>query len=379
MMKRCFCPTWLTVIACQIALLNCVSAGAEAASPEPLSAEKTREKLKGAKIIIIQDYDKINPLDQMGWPEVNAPIKDYDRKYPSLLKEYLGIELVKVTSGELISEIGKVDEEKARELAEKWIADAKEVKYDNKVSKELIVTNAKLYFSLKEFLSKYDGDAITMTSWYFSGTHNPHGPILKLKLPLSILELSKEHIPCSCQCHIDCLATMLVGTSLTGGRMGFDGDVLNDWIFKPTGERPKNVIVVAHCGAPINPYGNDRSPYIIRDHVAAAGIGTTMDWPVNKPVTVVKFDVYRKKVSVFTGTALDGPSLYEDFDNVICRNKVVVQLDDPENSYLLPSDPKEGAFRDWFGSWGCHQVLFYGNIKDKIKEFAELVGFEIVE
>jgi len=379
MMKRYFCPTWLIVIACQIALLNGPSAGAEPGSPKPLSAAETREKLKGATIVCIQDYDKVNPLDQRGWSEVNAPIREYDRKYPTLLKEYLGIEIRTVTSGELIAEIGKVDEEKAKTLAEKWIADAKEVRYDRKVSKELIVTNAKLCYSLKEFLSKYDGDAISMTTWYFSGTHNPKGAILNLKLPLSILELSKEHIPCSCQCHVDCLATMLIGTHLSGGHMGFDGDVLNDWHFKPTGERPKNVVVIGHCGAPINPYGNDRSPYIIRDHIYKNGVATTFDWPVNKPVTVVKFDVYRKKVSVFTGTALDGPALYENFDNVICRNKIVVQFDDPENCYLLPSDPKEGAFRDWFGSWGCHQVVFYGKIKGQIKEFAELTGFEVVE
>ena len=161
--------------------------------------------------------------------------------------------------------------------------------------------------------------------------------------------------------------------------MGFDGDVLNDWDFKPTGERPKNVVVIGHCGAPINPHGNDRSPYLIRDHIADDGVATTFDWPVNKPVTVAKFDVYRKKVSIFTGTALDGPAVYENFDNIICRNKIVVQLDDPENCYLLPSDPKEGLFRDWFGSWGCHQVVFYGNIKGQIKEFAELAGFEVVE
>jgi len=33
--------------------------------------------------------------------------------------------------------------------------------------------------------------------------------------PLSILELSKEHIPCCCRSHVDCLVTQLIGCDRT--------------------------------------------------------------------------------------------------------------------------------------------------------------------
>ncbi len=175
--------------------------------------------------------------------------------------------------------------------------------------------------------------------------------------------------------------------------MGFAGDVLNASKLKPTGARPENVIIVGHCGAPINPKGDGTIPYVIRDHVIhqwggkwakkfdenTISVATTVQWPTDEPATVVKFDVYRKKVSVFTGTVLDGNALYEDFANVWCRNKILVKLDRPERSYLLPSDPGGPAFRHWWGTWGCHQVVFYGDIKEPIKRFAELVGFEVVE
>jgi hypothetical protein len=46
---------------------------------------------------------------------------------------------------------------------------------------------------------------------------------------------------------------------------------------------------------------------------------------------------------------------------------------------LLPSSPDEGAFRNWWGSWGCHQVVFYGNLREPIKEVAALTGFQVVE
>jgi hypothetical protein len=45
---------------------------------------------------------------------------------------------------------------------------------------------------------------------------------------------------------------------------------------------------------------------------------------------------------------------------------------------MLPSDKNEGAFRNWWGSWGCHQVGFYGDLTENIREFAALTGFEVV-
>jgi len=156
----------------------------------------------------------------------------------------------------------KVDREKAEKVADTWISDATELKV---VKKNDLVRNARLYLSLKELISRHEGDVVTMATWHLSESHNREGQKTNVMLPMSILEFGKEHIPCSCRCHLDCLITMMVGTYLTGGCMGFDGDVLNDWSFKPTGARPKDVIVVGHCGAPINPHGNDRIPYLTTD------------------------------------------------------------------------------------------------------------------
>jgi len=377
-MKRDSSTICLFVIIGIVTSLAFTSCRMLAENAKPLSSKETLARLKGKKIIAVQDYpyDKTNPLDQFGWPEVDKPTTEYDRNYPKRLKKYLDIELIKVDFPELDATMKSIDREEAKKVADKWVTDATRVE---NVSNELLERNAILYLSLKELLKKYDGDAISVTTWFFSGMKNPKGVQLELKLPMSILELSKEHIPSSCQCHIDCLSTMLIGKLLTGGYMGFDGDVLNEAAFEPKGKRPEDAVVIAHCGAPINPHGRDRMPYYIRDHVHPPGCAATYDWPEGEPVTIVKFDVYRKKMSVFTGTALDGPALYKNFDNVICRNKVVVKLDDPESSYLLPVGPEEGQFRDWFGSWGCHQVLFYGDWKKEFKQFAETAGFQIVE
>ena len=351
-------------------------------SPQQAKAREVVEKLKQTRIISIQDYDKINAIDQEGMAGVwgNSPVNEYDRNYVPRLKEYLGVTLILVRSDELLAEMAKVAKEDAERLADLWISEATEVKY---VKRSDVVRPAYLYFAFKQLLKRYDAAAIT----YDSATLTLSDQKVNAWTPLAILELSKKQIPCCCQSHVDCLVTQTIGSYLTDGRQGFTGDVLNDWAFRPIASRPENVIVIGHCGAPITPHGNDRIPYLIRDHIHSnkkwfgpddVPTATTVSWPADEAATVVKFDVYRKKVSVYAGTVLDGNLLYEDFDNCICRNKMVVRISHPENCHMLPSDQKEGAFRNWWGSWGCHQVVFYGDLREKLNEFAALTGFEVV-
>jgi len=353
-----------------------------AESPDSAKAHDVLERLKGTRIISIQDYDKINAIDQEGLAGVwgDSPVNDYDRGYRPRLKEYLGIELILVRSDELLAEMAKVADGDAERLADLWIREATEIK---NVKRSDIVRPAYLYFAFKQLLKKYDAAAIT----YDSATLTLRPQKVKAWTPLAILELSKEHIPCCCQSHVDCLVTQTIGSMLTDGRQGFVGDVLNDWAFSPLGKRPENVIVLGHCGAPLTPLPGKRIAYLIRDHIHSdkewfgpddVPTATTVFWPADEAATVVKFDVFRKKVSVFTGTVRDGDMLYDDFANCICRNKMVVEIDHPKDCYMLPSNATEGAFRNWWGSWGCHQVAFYGNLTGPIREFAAAAGFEVV-
>ncbi len=373
--------TWWLGLAVAVLLRSACGAGAD--TPVKVKPAEVLQKLKGAKIVSIQDVDKINAIDQEGMRGVwgNSPVNDYDRNYAKRLKESLGIELVIVRSGELLEEMAKVEDGASEKLADLWIKEATEVK---RVKRTDVINAARLYWGFKALLKKHSAAAIT----YESATLTLSEKKVRGWTPLAILELSKEHVPCCCQSHVDCLVTQLIGCRLTDGRPGYVGDVLNDWAFKPTAERPKNVIVVGHCGAPINPHGDDRIPYLIRDHWHAnwtwpggddISTATTVTWPTNEKATVVKFDVFRKKVSIYAATVRDGNALFVDFPNAICRNKIVLELDRPDQTYLLPSSEKEGAFRSWWGTWGCHQVVFYGDLRDGIKELAGLAGFRVVE
>ena len=219
-------------------------------TPVKVEPAEVIKRLQGAKIVSIQDVDKINAIDQEGMRGVwgNSPVNEYDRNYPKRLKESLGIELIIVRSGELLEEMGKVEEPALEKLADTWIREATGMK---NVTRSDVVRSARLYWGFKALLKKYSAAAITFESATLTLSEHK----VNAWTPLSILELSKEHIPCCCQSHVDCLVTQLIGCRLTDGRPGFVGDVLNDWSFKAAGERPKNVIVVGHCGAAINPHG----------------------------------------------------------------------------------------------------------------------------
>ncbi|RKY69311.1 MAG: hypothetical protein DRN21_06375, partial [Thermoplasmata archaeon] len=59
---------------------------------------------------------------------------------------------------------------------------------------------------------------------------------------------------------------------------------------------------------------------------------------------------------------------FKEWDNLGCRTKLAVETD------------TEALLRnvDW-QTFGVHRVAFYGNHRQKIKDLATLIGFEIVE
>jgi len=352
-----------------------------------MKSDQVLAKLRQSRILSIQDYGKVNPLDIGGWPEVNAPMGDYDREYPGRLKEYLGIDLLIAHSEELNQEIARVKGKEAQEIADVWMDEAEEVR--GGVQRGDVIRAAKLYVALRELRERYDADGITMASWHLAGYSNTN-PVTNVMPPLSWMEFSKENIPCCCEGLINCLVTQMVGTYVTDGYAGFVGDVLNGWVDWDSflkGPAPGDVVIIGHCGAPITPHGDDRISYTITNHVIdeekfaesfelfkpeETATATTVDWPSDEVASVVKFDVYGKKIFICTGTTIDGNSLYKNFADTACRNKMVIRIDDPE-AYQMFSGNRFGE------EWGIHPVVFYGDLREEIRDFAALTTFDLVE
>ncbi len=356
-----------------------------------MASKEVLERLRKSRLLTIQDYDYIQPIDgRGGWGKLEAagPTDSYDRDYSDRLEESLGLDLVIVRSKELNQEIEKVEEKEAEKIADMWISEAREIV---NVTREDVVRSAKLYVAYRELMEKYDADAITMSSWALI----PDGEI-KAMSPLAEMELAKELIPCCCESLIDCLVTQMIGTYVSG-RPGFVGDQVSNWGGLRREDAidvlPENYVAIGHCYGPINPHGNDRVPYVIRDHAYyelgwgrmddprvlwrkeehlkankqlkkenTTLVGIRVEWPVDEVVSIVKFDPYSKKAQVSTGRTFDPHPFFKDFDNTKCRTKMAIKTDIP--------------FRNRIGG---HIIAFYGNLKEEFRDFAKLTGFDVIE
>lgn len=355
-----------------------------------MKSEEVFEKLNETKILSVQDNDRIHTWIRGGWSVYDNPLTEYDKNYLSRLENTLGVKTVFVRSSEVIEEVSQVDPEKAEQIADMWIREAKEITH---VTKKDVIRSAELYLAYKQIMKKYNVDAITMGSWAFV----PDGK-LKAMPPLAEMELAKELIPVCCESDIDSLITLIIGAYISG-KPGFMGDHVSNWeelrkedAIKPL---PDNYQAIGHCYGPVNPHGDDRIPYVIRDHAyyelgwlgweetqAPRGeyrkndrikvnkqfqeenitlIGIRTEWSADETVTIAKFETYNKKVQISTGKTFDPHPYFPDFDNTKCRTKMAIETDESFDYKL-----------------GGHLVAFHGDLKEELERFANLAGYEII-
>jgi len=352
---------------------------------------ETLDRLKGSRLLTIQDYRYVQPIDGRGsWTKLRSgdELSDYDRNYFPRLKESLGVEAAVVSSVELVEAVEHVEPERAERTAASWISDAKGVVG---VTKDDVLQSAALYWAYTALLESHRADAITMSSWALI----PDGK-LKAMPPLAEMELAKELVPCCCESLIDCLVTLMVGKHLFG-RPGFVGDQVSNWpglrredALRPP---PEHYVAIGHCYGPINPHGDDGVAYSIVPHayyrlgtwastdeagalwrpedylaanrqLEAEGItlvGIWVDWPVDEPVTIAKLDPYGRRAQICAGRIFDPHPFFPEFDDTACRTKMAIETETPFVNRL-----------------GGHLVAFYGDYSSRFKDLARLLGYQIV-
>ena len=83
-----------------------------------------------------------------------------------------------------------------------------------------------------------------------------------------------------------------------------------------------------------------------------------MKLPTEGEITALRVNLLEKKISVHTGELVDGEAIYKDFRELSCRTKLVARVD----ATLIH-----------------HPLVYYGDIREKVKDVARLVGFQVVE
>jgi len=324
-----------------------------------LSTEQVIERMRRTRLLNVVPENL--ELNCEGDRVSHSPDENFEEVYFRNLNEAFGLKIIEVSVDSMNEERERADRKKAEKIADMWIDEAKEVRWQE-IGKEQIIMSAQLYLATVKMMEENSCDAVTMSI----------GPVLKIgkmpvRPPLAEMELAKSNIVTSCESLIDCLTTQLLGFYMTGN-LSFVGDVLSaSWLKR---EPVEGTFAVGHCYAPINPYGDDRRvPYIIRNHaITPSTVGILVELPLGETVTVAKLNVYGKKISIFTGRSVDGRSLYENFDDIACRTKVVVKT---ESEKVMKNYNRE--------TFGVHRVVFFADISKELKDLAASIGFEVIE
>ena len=322
-------------------------------------AEKIRmiqaiSKMKGRRMLLITD----NPVLGAYEPELyqtGPDRKKYERVYLDNLEKTFGSELVTMPQDELIKEINKIKEKEAKKVAGKWIREAEGIRGTNEVE---IVKSAKVYLAMKELKEKYNAQAISAEGYcHFAAAGIP-------SLGLASTQFFTDGIIATSETLVDSMITQHLGLYITG-RMSFQGDYLIDSL---TG-----IVIIGHCEGPLNPYGDDRKvPYVIRNlplhEENKGGACVQINYPVGETVTLAKISMHGGKIAVFTGKTVSGEDLFKGWDDLLCRTKLAIKTN--AKALLEDFDPQK---------FGNHRVVFFGDHRQKFKDLATLIGFEVVE
>jgi len=293
--------------------------------------------------------------------------QDHNERYTRNLKELFGVEIVRIEAEEFYELFRTMDIKKAEEIAEEWINGARWVE----ASRAEIIKSARAYLAIDALREKYNCNAVSTHIRSVTGSgklEDRFNPGIGLELGFKT-----RGIQAVCQNYPDILISQVLAYLLTG-RPSMLGDVIYDI--------DNSVEIVLHCGIPINPYGDERRiPYTIRTHAESpvrdipeepgSSTGLTAEWPVGEPVTFWEIHSLNRKIRLHTGELVNGHTIYtggENLDNVMCTAKVIAMLNakrirDQHMPYL----------------YGIHTNATLGDLRQKIKDLAVLLGFDVIE
>jgi len=320
------------------------------------------KKLKDSRILIVSPHRLIARVDYQGDARKHLP-KDYNKVYAEALKESLGVELVTASPDEFFEAYEKTDVAEAEKISESWIEQAKSVE----AARDEITKNARAYLAFEALRKKYRCNAVSTHMRALNKKGDYFTPGLGLECGFKT-----RGIQAVCQNYPNIVVTQLLGYFLTGRP-----SMLGDLIIDPFNE----VTVLTHCGAPVNPYGDDRIvDYLITTHAESplrdtrkpgSATGLQVEWPVGEPVTFWKMYVLHGKIGFHAGKVASARSVYDEnrIDDILCRTKLLAKVENVRQ-IQKHSSPDE---------YGIHRAATLGDLSEAIRDAAVLLGFSAVE
>lgn len=317
-------------------------------------------RLKQARILFVKD-----PAQDIDIVDFKVVPPRYNEMITARIKETFGTEFVFRDVEELIAGYHTVTDDQARGLADTWMSEA--VSVQENLEGE-VLKSAKLYLAIERMKNEMD---VTPAAIMVSQEYRAIEEGITTTTSLPMMEFQKQGIIGCYQSYTGTTFAQLLGYYMTG-RLSFVHDDVIDLY--------NNISLHMHCGCPINNlWGEGNLPYKIRDYTTGAwhedlkhrdgAVPAEVAFPVGVPVTIWKVHPLQKKITVYTGTSMDGEALYHEWKDIICRNKLPVKVDDAER-LLLNRDIHE---------YGCHRTATFGDLRKQIKQLATFIGYEVDE
>jgi L-fucose isomerase-like protein len=267
------------------------------------------------------------------WPELELTL------------EKLGVHFVPYENRELVERMKLTDETEAKELAEQWIQEAKDIVEPN--SNDMIET-ARLYLTLSSILREMRANSMTISCLELIHA-------LKVTQPCYALsKLQDNGITAACESDIAALLSMMI-LSYLAEKPALMGNIV-------CANPENNVIMISHCVVPTRMAGFDlpSSPYILRDyHAGGTGVTAHVELPLGQDVTVARLSRSLDKILILTGQLVDCR------DTVGCRTTISIKVND--------------ARRFVEHALGNHHAVVYGNHTTQATLLAKTLGIEALD
>ena len=262
------------------------------------------------------------------------------------IEQAFGTKVRKTSAEEINAAYRQADRARAKEYAEKWLREAREVV---EPTREEVEKSALIYVGMSDLMKEHRAQAITVDCLtLFYGGKLPAYPCL------GFFQLNNDGLVGACEADLESTTTMLLMGYLVG-RPGYISD--------PVIDTSLNRIIYAHCVAPNRVFGpaGRANPYDIRSHSEdrkGAAIRSLM--PLGEIVTTLKFNPMSREVVIHQAKTVE--NIDED---KACRTKLAARVRDVDK-----------LLGEW-DRWGWHRVTFYGDHKRAVETVSALAGFKV--
>jgi len=335
-------------------VVNCLKIlGAEGSGPDAFLSEA--EKVRRANFFTPRGGGscKADPLEVKPVQDVVERLKNskilrvVGKPLPTETRH--GVTVETITFDEINAAYHQVDREEASAWADRWMAEASEIR---EPSREDVEDSAAIYLAMKHLMEEHGARGITVDclGGFYSG-----------KLPgypcLGYRQLNDDGILMgTCEARIPDMLSMMIFRDMIG-RNSFASDPVLD---TSTGQ-----IVYAHCVAPTKMLGSDSEPneFILRSH-AEDNLGASIQsiMPEGYMTTSIGWDDELSTMVLHQARAVGNVD-----DDRACRTKLAARVE----------GEMDKLFREW-DRFNWHRVTVYGDVRRPLEDLARALDVKVV-